>query len=413
MSFVLVVQRALCETELARFECRIPGETLTLLALRATRPKLGVLPGKLRGAGTRLAWLEGARVLGTDSRGALWFESTRTYRMLTQPRLRIVPTPLEEPLEPLDLEALRARGVELQALAEQEAQRTQKIALRSRLTRAKSRLERRAAKILGDLDNLAALEARAALAPLFLAEAARAKRGQTELTASDWSSGEERKVHFTLDPSRPAQEQLEALFRRAKRARAGRAIAERRWEEAEQRAAALATLVPALESATLEDLRAIIAQAHTIAPKDFQQGELPTRARDPQERALPYREYTTSAGAPIYVGRGGEHNDTLTFRVARPHDLWLHSKDWPGAHVILPVPRGKSAPPEAVLEAAELAAHFSEARGEAVIAIQIAERRYLRKPRGAAKGFVVVSRERVLELRPDAARRTRLLAQTD
>ena len=81
-----------------------------------------------------------------------------------------------------------------------------------------------------------------------------------------------------------------------------------------------------------------------------------------------------------------------------------------GAHVIVPRERNEDTPADLLVEAAHLAAHFSDARAESVVEIQYTPRRYLRKPRGSAPGFVVVDREKVLVLRVDAALLERLLA---
>jgi predicted ribosome quality control (RQC) complex YloA/Tae2 family protein len=79
--------------------------------------------------------------------------------------------------------------------------------------------------------------------------------------------------------------------------------------------------------------------------------------------------------------------------------LWLHAKGWTGAHVVVPLRKGASCPPEALVEAAHLAAHFSDARSETVVEVAYTPRRYVRKPRGSAPGAVVVDREKVIVLR--------------
>jgi predicted ribosome quality control (RQC) complex YloA/Tae2 family protein len=111
----------------------------------------------------------------------------------------------------------------------------------------------------------------------------------------------------------------------------------------------------------------------------------------------------------VLVGRGADHNDALSFQVARPHDLWLHAKGYPGAHVIVPLDKGASCPADLLVEAAHLAAHFSGARDEAIVEVEYAPRRYLRKPRGSAPGAVVVDREKVIVLRREEDRLRRLL----
>ena len=57
------------------------------------------------------------------------------------------------------------------------------------------------------------------------------------------------------------------------------------------------------------------------------------------ERPPPYREFRSSTGAAILVGRGADRNDELTFKVARGNDLWLHTRDVAGAHVVVPLSR--------------------------------------------------------------------------
>jgi predicted ribosome quality control (RQC) complex YloA/Tae2 family protein len=115
-------------------------------------------------------------------------------------------------------------------------------------------------------------------------------------------------------------------------------------------------------------------------------------------------------GARIFVGKGAAGNDALSFHVARPHDLWLHAKGRTGAHVIVPLDKGHTCDAALLVEAALLAAHFSEAREETIVEIEHTPRRYLRKPRGAAPGFVVVEREKVLVLRVEPDRLAALLA---
>ena len=76
----------------------------------------------------------------------------------------------------------------------------------------------------------------------------------------------------------------------------------------------------------------------------------------------------------------------------------------------MPLEKGHACPSDRLVDAAHLAAHFSEAREEIVVEIQHTERRHLRKPRGSAPGLVVVDREKVLVLRVERERVARLLA---
>jgi len=103
-------------------------------------------------------------------------------------------------------------------------------------------------------------------------------------------------------------------------------------------------------------------------------------------------------GAPILVGRSARDNDALTLRVARGNDLWLHTRDVQGAHVIVPG-AGESPDARTLADAALLAVHFSSARGQDGAEVAWTHRKHVRKPKGAAPGSVVVTQEKVLRVR--------------
>jgi predicted ribosome quality control (RQC) complex YloA/Tae2 family protein len=124
---------------------------------------------------------------------------------------------------------------------------------------------------------------------------------------------------------------------------------------------------------------------------------------------LPYREFMTGDSSAVLVGRGAADNDRLTLRVARPHDLWLHARGVTGAHVVVRLAKGKSCSPDALVDAATLAAHFSDLRGESVVDVLYTPRRFVHKRKGSPVGSVTLEREKVMPVRIEAARLQRLL----
>ncbi len=285
------------------------------------------------------------------------------------------------------------------------------------LSRARARLARRIRALDGDLDRIAGADALSRRAQLFVAEAARAGRGATELTATDWSGGEGVVVTLPLDGARPPKAQVDAIFRRARRLKGGAPIARARRDDASRALERLEALSARLASLAergadaMPDIEAIARDARSIAPRDF---ALPEGSVSPARGAKPagpaaYRAFSSTSGAPIWVGRGAAGNDELTLHVARPHHLWLHARGQAGAHVVVPLAKGKACPAELLVEAAHLAAHFSKARDEAVVEITYVERRHVRKPRGSAPGLVVVARDKTLVLRRSADVVRRLL----
>ena len=99
----------------------------------------------------------------------------------------------------------------------------------------------------------------------------------------------------------------------------------------------------------------------------------------------------------------------MTFKIAQPRDLWFHTKDIPGSHVILR--SNGSIPADVDMEkAAHLAAWFSKARESANVPVDYTERRNVKKPAGAKPGFVIYEKQKTLRVTPaDASRIDALL----
>lgn len=112
------------------------------------------------------------------------------------------------------------------------------------------------------------------------------------------------------------------------------------------------------------------------------------------------RRYVSSDGYEILVGRAATTNDRLTFKVARPHDVWLHAADYPGSHVIVRNINRQEIPHRTIVEAAQLAARFSQAGEDAKVNVNYAERKFISKPKGAAPGLVRMSAFHTLVVAP-------------
>ncbi len=341
----------------------------------------------------------------------LWVAADRSGVQVDEPIDGMLPE--GRPLTEADLADAEARASRL--LAEHRALLVdaKRRALEAALGKVATKLERRISAVEEDLSRAEDASEDARVAALFVAEATRMPRGTTLLHATDWSSGAPVERTLTLDPAAPPRVQLERVFARAKRLRAGAALARARRDEAETW---LLTVLEARdELQRLADEHTIDALAERIRralPRDLApkpQGS--ARARPAQGGARRHREFESVAGSPLFVGKDATSNDHLSTVVARPGDLWLHARDAAGAHVVAPgwFKSGRLEQ-ETLVDAATLAAHFSDLRGEAVVDVRYADRRHVRKRRGAPPGTVEVTREKVLPVRIERERLTRLLA---
>ena len=109
----------------------------------------------------------------------------------------------------------------------------------------------------------------------------------------------------------------------------------------------------------------------------------------------------SSDGLEIWIGRNNRQNDYLTLKLAGPQDLWFHTKEIPGSHVILRAPPGKEVPERSIQEAAALAAYHSKARQSSGVPVDYTARKHVRKPNGARPGMVIYDNHKTLWVTPD------------
>jgi predicted ribosome quality control (RQC) complex YloA/Tae2 family protein len=267
----------------------------------------------------------------------------------------------------------------------------------------RKRLVRRRDAIRGDLARVGEAEEAARLAALAAPTAGSLPRGATRVEVVDYVTGEPVTRFITLDPARSAREGLERIFQRARRLRKGASIGAARLGDAETTIAAIDGALAVV--ATALDEEAIVAARAVAKLRPLKEA----RSKPVQERKPAFRTFRTPRG-DVLVGRGAARNDELTFRVAKPYHLWLHVRGVPGAHVIVPLRREQACPSDLLVDAAHLAAHFSDARGERMVEVTYVARKFVRKPRGAPPGAVTMEREKVLALRFDSARAEHLIA---
>ena len=107
----------------------------------------------------------------------------------------------------------------------------------------------------------------------------------------------------------------------------------------------------------------------------------------------------SSDGFTLLVGKNSRQNEEITFHQAAANDLWLHAHGVPGAHVIVKS-GGRPIPEATLLEAAALAAYYSQARENSGVAVDYTEQRYIRHMKGGGPGMVIYERERTLHVMP-------------
>jgi predicted ribosome quality control (RQC) complex YloA/Tae2 family protein len=107
-------------------------------------------------------------------------------------------------------------------------------------------------------------------------------------------------------------------------------------------------------------------------------------------------------GFTLLVGKNSRQNEDVTFHQATTNDIWLHARGIPGAHVIIKA-AGREVPRRTLEQAAQLAAYYSQARGNTSVAVDHTQQRYVRHMKGGGPGMVIYERERTIYAEPDGA----------
>lgn len=204
-------------------------------------------------------------------------------------------------------------------------------------------------------------------------------------------------VAIPLDPQHSPSENAQRYYRKYQKAKAARETALARQAEALEELAYLEGQLDNLGKCT-ED-----GELAELTEELRQMGYLKARtARQKQPKVPPSKpmHFIASDGTDIFVGKNNRQNDALTAKAAG-EDIWLHTKEIPGSHVILKSPAPSK---EALYEACLLAAWYSKARGSENVPVDYTPRKYVKKPGGAKPGMVIYTTNKTAYVTPEEAR---------
>ena len=125
----------------------------------------------------------------------------------------------------------------------------------------------------------------------------------------------------------------------------------------------------------------------------------PQKGKQRRQEKLAPLEFMSSDGFKIFVGRNNRQNDKLTLKTASKNDMWLHTKDIHGSHVIIES-GGRDISDTAVFEAARLAAYNSKARHSDKVPVDYTLVRYVSKPNGSKPGMVIYVNNKTIYVTP-------------
>ncbi|MDP4159406.1 MAG: NFACT RNA binding domain-containing protein [Bacillota bacterium] len=249
-----------------------------------------------------------------------------------------------------------------------------------------------------------------------------------EVTVEDYYDPSLSSVLIPLNPHISAIDNAQRYYKLYNKAKATLLKTKPLKEAALEEVAYLDSLRVSLDQAfTLSELDAIhlelvtqgyLAGKHlkkdSIKPKKGRSNtKSAAKVKAPKETVHP-RVYRSSQGRTIFVGKNNAQNDWLSLRKGKPNDLWLHVKQIPGSHVLVPLEAGEEFPDDTTLEeAAALAIYYSQSRGSSQVAVDYTHIKQLKKPNSAKPGMVIYEQNWTLYLSPKPEVLERLLASEE
>ena len=274
-------------------------------------------------------------------------------------------------------------------------QSPEKEILQKAISGALVRTEKKITALESDLKTAENAEYQKIIADTLMSSIYMIKKGETSCTLNNIYTNE--MMEIALSPLLTPVENAQVYYKRYNKYK--RAIEEinKQKQETKDLLQYLQSLDTSLQTATnkieVAEIRQELISEGIISENKKGKG----KASLPKSAPL---SISLSHDTVVYVGKNNKQNDFVTFTIAKPHDLWFHTKGFPGSHVILKTALSK--PTEAEIEtAANLAAYFSKARNSSNVPVDCAEKRFVKKPSGAKPGFVIYTNQQTLYVTPD------------
>lgn len=284
-----------------------------------------------------------------------------------------------------DYYALRDKAARLKAAAAD---------LSKLLTNLKSRAERRLVARLSELEQSRDREQLRVFGELLKANLYAVPKGADGITVQNYYDPELKSITIPLNPAISPAANAAKYFKDYKKAHTAEqtlsALCDKDREELRYIDSVQDALSRAETVKDIADIRDELCDAGYI---------FRLKAPKKQNSVSAPKEYTDPLGFRIAVGRNNRENDLLTLKTAGKEDIWLHTKDIPGSHVII-FTEGKEVPEETIIFAARLAAKNSKASGGSNVPVDAARVKYVKKPSGAKPGMVIYTHNRTFFVTP-------------
>ena len=225
------------------------------------------------------------------------------------------------------------------------------------------------------------------------------KPGDRKVTVTNYYDGS--LIDIPLDEKLGASANAQRYFKKYSKARTAIHEKQSQLEDNEKDIEYLSSVIQNIEAADSVPL------LESIRDELEQTGYVRRRAKASQRKRKAAKpeplKYSLSDGTEVLVGRNNIENDWLTMKFASKTDVWMHTKDIPGSHLIVRLDNGRSLqdlPAELIYEAASIAAYHSKASGGDNVPVDYVPVRYVKKPAGSKPGMVIFTHNQTVYVKP-------------
>lgn len=223
------------------------------------------------------------------------------------------------------------------------------------------------------------------------------QQGMKEVTVTNYYDNSS--VTIPLDPRFSPNKNAQRYYKKYQKAKTAVKEKHLQLEENQKNIDYIESVLTYLENTNsiqeIEDLRTELEESGFIR---IRKQKKQRQSRKKKYKPAP-RKYKTGDGFEVLVGKNNKENDALTLSIAKKTDLWLHTKDIPGSHVILRT-GDKKPSREAILDAASIAAFFSKGRESENVPVDYVPVRFVKKPAGAKPGMVIFTNNHTVWVNP-------------
>jgi predicted ribosome quality control (RQC) complex YloA/Tae2 family protein len=264
---------------------------------------------------------------------------------------------------------------------------------------AQERLQSKKEKIEEDLKQAEKLEEYKKFGDLLMMNKDSIKKGRDSIKLVDIFQPEQSFIEIPLNVKLSPMQNSQAYFKKYKKAKDALAVMKKRKAETEKEILQLEKILEKLDG-TIQELKLEEIERELINLGFLKGRKFFERKKKSQKEFSPKR-FVSKDGGEILVGRNNKENEYLTFKIARPDDLWFHAQDVPGSHVLLRRKEKKKEPSHNdIKEAAQVAAYFSKARGAKRVGVIYTWAKYVKKPKKGKPGLALVEKERAIWVEP-------------